>query len=405
MKKVSVIVPVYNAEKYLGYCVNSILSQTYNDLEVILVNDGSTDGSLKICNNYRLIDERVLVIDIPNGGVGNARNIGMMRATGEYLQFVDSDDVIAQTMVEKLVGAIEAYKKDIVFCGLEIVVLDDNLPEKRFSCTSEGIGKECVLERNVFFEKMAFLLWKTAILEGPCNRVYRMKIIKENNIKFPTDISLGEDFIFNMEYYNYCNGAVFLSEKLYYYVQINDNALTSIYRPEIFENQMMLIEKFREFLKSNITISKEEKKNLAEYTVAKAIQCMLHLFQDNCDLSELEKKAQIALILNDSRVRAAITRSDFIDERYEWIRWLSDFTDVGAIYKNIGNVTKRNKISTTFEYAKTPGMVNKGLVCLLNEVLKIRNIRILEMVRNSLVDFGIKATIKKCLTYQTQKSN
>ena len=151
MKKVSVIVPVYNAERYLGYSINSILSQTYTGIEVILINDGSTDNSLKICNNYAHIDPRVKVIDIKNGGVGHARNIGIENASGYYLQFVDSDDVIAPDMIETFVHAIELYSKDIVFCGMKIVTLKDNNPEDIKECTSEGIGRECVFDRDVFF--------------------------------------------------------------------------------------------------------------------------------------------------------------------------------------------------------------------------------------------------------------
>ena len=86
MKKVSVVVPVYNAEKYLGYCINSILSQTYSNIELILVNDGSTDSSISICNNYALIDDRVKVINIKNSGVSYARNMGIKCASGYYLQ-------------------------------------------------------------------------------------------------------------------------------------------------------------------------------------------------------------------------------------------------------------------------------------------------------------------------------
>ncbi|RGY94639.1 glycosyltransferase [Clostridium sp. AM58-1XD] len=408
MKKVSIIVPVYNAEMYLGYCINSILSQTYTNIEVILVNDGSTDGSLSICNNYAVIDKRIKVVDIKNGGVSRARNLGLEYVTGEYVQFVDSDDVIALNMTERLVEAIEAYKTDIVFCGMKLVSLKNSIPERIICCTSEGIGKECVLDRKTFLEKMAFLLWKTAMLEGPCNRVYRTNIIKHHGIKFPENISLGEDLIMNLSYYGFCNGAVFLSDKLYYYIQVNDHALTRIYRADLFSNQMMLIDLVRKFLKRKLTnLSDEEETSLSEYTVAKAMQCMLRLFQNENQLEEIDIKAGIAEIINDQRVREAIKKCNFIEEQFEWIRWLSEFSDVGAIYEILKNMKSRELFNTCLELnvaddliiEKRPGVINRSLVWGLNKVLRIKNIRTLEMVRNSLVDFGIKTTLAKILNY------
>ena len=122
-EKVSIIVPVYNAEQYLGYTITSILKQTYKNIEIILVNDGSKDDSLIICQNYAAIDDRVKVLDIPNGGVSNARNCGIESATGEYIQFVDSDDVITENMTERLVDTMHIYEADMVVCGMRYMVL------------------------------------------------------------------------------------------------------------------------------------------------------------------------------------------------------------------------------------------------------------------------------------------
>ena len=111
-KIVSIIIPVYNAEKYLGYCLNSIVSQTYKNLEIILVNDGSTDDSLKICDNYAFLDSRVRVINIANRGVSNARNVGLKAATGEYIEFADADDVLNPQMVATLVDKMDTYQSE-----------------------------------------------------------------------------------------------------------------------------------------------------------------------------------------------------------------------------------------------------------------------------------------------------
>lgn len=196
MKKVSVVVPVYNAEKYLGYCINSILSQTYSNIELILVNDGSTDSSISICNNYALIDDRVKVINIKNSGVSYARNMGIKCASGYYLQFVDSDDVISSNMIETLVQSMELYGKDLVLCGMNLVTLQDNIPSEIKYCTSEGIGKECVLSKKVFFENMAGFLWKTAMLEGPCNKLYKNENSGETKIRVSSRYIIRRRFYF-----------------------------------------------------------------------------------------------------------------------------------------------------------------------------------------------------------------
>lgn len=397
MKKVSVVVPVYNAERYLGYSINSILSQTYTEIEVILINDGSTDNSLKICNNYAHIDPRVKVVDIKNGGVGHARNIGIENASGYYLQFVDSDDVIAPDMIETFVHAIELYSKDIVFCGMKIVTLKDNNPEDIKECTSEGIGRECVLDRAVFFENMACLLWKTAMLEGPCNRLYKMDIVKKNQLKFPEDISLGEDFLFNMDYYEKCNGVVLLEQKLYYYLQVNNQALTKKVRQDLFENQMMLIERFEALLEKNVVISKEERKYILNYTTAKVIQCIKALFQ-NDELSECDKKVKIAEIINNKRVREALQFDGYIDSTFEWIKEHYKFCDVDLIY-NKAKETLENTVRKEDILLKTPGVVNNGLVIILNKILKRHKLKKLEMIRNTLVDYGIKTTFYKIISY------
>ena len=353
MKKVSIVTPVYNSEKYLGYCINSILSQTYTNIELILVDDGSTDGSVRICDNYSGIDDRVQVFHVKNGGVGHARNIGIEKATGDYLQFVDSDDVIAPVMTETLVNAMEAYRKDIVLCAMELIGLENDRPSQVVFCTSEGIGKECVLERQVFLENIAQLFWKTAMLEGPCNRLYRNDLFKKYGLRFPTGISLGEDMLMNLEYYEVCNGAVFLSDKLYYYLQTNDQALTKQYRQNLFEEQMMLVDRLQDFIEKNTAFDMKEKIALSEYRVSKAIQCLNAMFQGNATLSEWEIKGRISTIVNDARVRDAFHLARYIIPGYEWVGDQLEFSDVGKIYDRLKTMNSEKSDSEAHEIVES----------------------------------------------------
>ncbi len=116
MPKISIIVPVYNVENYLKKCLDSIVNQTFKDIEIILINDGSTDNSLNICKEYAKKDHRIRLINKPNGGLSSARNVGIDLSTGEYLGFVDSDDWIALNMYEKLYNLCKIFNADISQC-------------------------------------------------------------------------------------------------------------------------------------------------------------------------------------------------------------------------------------------------------------------------------------------------
>jgi len=116
---ISVIVPIYNSEKYLMKCIDSICSQTYTNLEIILVNDGSTDKSITICNQFADKDPRILIKDIPNGGVSNARNTGVQVSKGRYIQFIDSDDYIAETYIKTMYETLQKQDTQLSICAIE----------------------------------------------------------------------------------------------------------------------------------------------------------------------------------------------------------------------------------------------------------------------------------------------
>ena len=126
MVKISVIVPVYNVEPYLPQCLDSLIEQTFNDIEIICVNDGSTDGSLNVLNHYAAKDSRIKVIDKPNGGVSSARNRGLDAAQGEYISFVDGDDWLKQNAYEEIISAVDKRNVDMAVFGY-YEYLDGNL--------------------------------------------------------------------------------------------------------------------------------------------------------------------------------------------------------------------------------------------------------------------------------------
>ena len=159
---VSIIVPVYNVEQYLEKCVNSIINQSYKNLEIILVDDGATDNSGKICDELAKLDNRIKVYHKENGGLSDARNYGVERATGEYIGFVDSDDYIDPKMYEKLYEAIKKENVDVVECSFKIIYpgrVDFFSTEKYY----EILGKQEYLEEYLKMRRIFGSVWTKLI--------------------------------------------------------------------------------------------------------------------------------------------------------------------------------------------------------------------------------------------------
>ena len=201
---ISVIIPVYNREKYLHKCVNSVLTQTYANLEILLIDDGSTDNSRKILDDYAVKDSRVKVIYKNNGGVSSARNYGLKFAKGEYIGFVDSDDYIEPDMYEYLYNLITVYEGNISVCA----VTDKPTLIK----TQKPLAIPSI--------KAFTLLYKQSYV---CNKLFCARIIK--NIRFREDIIICEDMLFCFQAFVNANKIIYGPQKKYHYVN-NINSAT-----------------------------------------------------------------------------------------------------------------------------------------------------------------------------------
>ena len=166
---ISVIIPVYNCEKYLTQCIESVLNQTFQDFELILVDDGSHDSSPDICDNFRQKDERIQVIHKPNGGVSSARNEGIKVARGEYITFVDSDDYIEEEMMEYLYGQAQEHLADIVVSGLLMEYWDNGTIKEtkvyRIQNSKKYSAKELLEEWGQTFPMICMC--------GPCCKLFK----------------------------------------------------------------------------------------------------------------------------------------------------------------------------------------------------------------------------------------
>ena len=229
MKTISVIIPVYNVEPYLRQCIDSVLQQTYRDLEIILVDDGSPDNCPAICDEYAQKDGRVKVVHKKNGGLSSARNAGMEVATGDYICFFDSDDFVEKDMLEKMLFAIQGNNDDVCICGYSVDVLDANGTE--ISC-KEVIPQYASIENTLSLQEYEKIL---GICGYAWNKLYRLQFLRQNNLCFVEGISLVEDLLFNAKVFSNGGKISFLSYAGYHYIQRQRETLGVKYYANYFE--------------------------------------------------------------------------------------------------------------------------------------------------------------------------
>ena len=230
---VSIIVPVYNAEKFLNRSINSVLNQSYKKLELILVNDGSTDNSEKICNIYGVTDKRIKVISKKNGGPAAARNTGVSYATGDFIFFLDADDFIEENAIERLITIYNQYQPDMVMGNFNKLEKNNEIIKQNVSFHPDN---EIFQEHIKELSKTDIVNYVRHFLKHPSNhlisycwaRLYKSSIIKENSIVANKDMRLFEDFVFNLDYLKYTSKIVFLNESIYIYVMHSSHISASM---------------------------------------------------------------------------------------------------------------------------------------------------------------------------------
>ena len=231
MSKVSVIVPVYNAKDYIIRCIDSILEQTFKDIELILIDDGSTDGSELICDRYKS-NNTVKVIHQENRGVSSARNRGLEVATGTYVAFVDSDDYLEKNMLQQMLGGLAS--SDLVMCGY----YKEN---KRYQGVTERkiVNKVDAMMNVMQNDGFKGFLW---------NKLFKRSIIEKNKLMFSDNIHMCEDLLYCAKYINVCNSVCLLPDLLYHYMDNENGVSNSTFN----EKQMSVIEAYNELLMINV---------------------------------------------------------------------------------------------------------------------------------------------------------
>lgn len=272
---ISAIIPVYNSEQYLRACIDSVLGQFFNDFELLLVNDGSTDSSGKICDEYALKDARVRVFHKENGGASSARNLGIENACGEWICFIDSDDKISHNYFNLF--KTDLPYSDIIFVGIDKI--DQNKVISRVRFIDEMMETSDFLNKYTLFSRFA----------GPVGKFYKATIIQQNQLQFNEKIHNGEDGLFNLSFLVKSQKVYFDNDSIYYYLK-RENSLSSR-KINLLEGEQ-LYNAYLEVMELNSFSHKDISRHM-QYVVA------IYLFSIlNSDLSFKNKKEKLELLAN-----------------------------------------------------------------------------------------------------------
>ncbi len=303
IKTISVIVPVYNRAQVLERCIQSILQQTYKKIELILVDDGSTDDSAAICDKYRTQDDRIVVIHQENQGVSAARNAGIRASHGQYVQFADSDDYLEKFMCEKILQKAEETSADLVICGYW---LEESGNKKAIYATDTDFS--CIQD---FSEEFAYYI-KTFIFYSPCNKLYRRELIANY---FNTDYFLGEDLMFNLDYLSGCNHIAGIREPLYHYLRVGKKS----YQKKGIEIACSLHQNLYAFVVSQSINSRENIRMIDSILIDDVLYNIKMAFREGC------RTKQICDVCMQEEFQQTVIRAKTDSIKSRLVYWMNRF--------------------------------------------------------------------------------
>lgn len=294
----SIIIPIYNCEKYLDRMLTSILNQTYQIFEIILIDDGSTDNSSVICDRYSKKFSNIFTIHKKNEGVSKARNEGINKSSGKYICFFDCDDYIDNGYLEYANNIFNNNNIELLISGFY-----SEIETKKGNSFDEIKSIEKCYNNKKELKKDLVFLWDKHMLYNVWNKVYLSKIIKENNIRFP-NYDFGEDMYFNQEYLSKINKLYNSDKCFYHYIKERDNSLTSKYNKDLFNIRV------REYYDFNNYFKKEgiAYKDYIEFSSRRFIERVIGCIENICGSSNPRKikKQNIKSIINNKLIDETI---------------------------------------------------------------------------------------------------
>ena len=288
--ELSIVVPIYNSEKYLSRCIDSILLQDYSEFELLLVDDGSSDSSGYICDQYAERDCRVRVFHQSNTGVSAARNVGIGHAKGKFLAFLDSDDWVAPNIYTIMLPFAQK--------GL--------LPICQLSNASSETNSSSMLPIREYPVSQFFRFCKDFTMNSPFNKIFWVETLQRYDIRFRHDLSLGEDLIFCLDYLPHCMGIVDIPDAYYFYNHDNTESLSQKYRKDFYYSQTCILERIRrsfEELQGDFAAVHDRYYAMA---LDLLLQSINHQYRQQCMLSEKEKLAFNQSIMDSKLFQEAL---------------------------------------------------------------------------------------------------
>ncbi len=281
MKKISVVIPAYNAERTIERCISSIKNQTYNNLEIIVVNDGSTDSTEDVVKNLQLYDERIRLISVQNGGVSHARNVGIDNATGDYITFVDSDDYIDSDMYECLIGIAKKYNVKISHCSYK------NIDEKNNILSI--VGNTGNIIEQTHDESMSCILSGNIFAGGLCNKLYASELFID--VRLDKKIKYNEDVLANFYLFDKVEKSIFIDKAFYNYVACESSSTHSA-NALLSSKQSLFVSKEMQQLSKGKTYEHYSKNR-----VAKSLLNLYRSYIFSGQVNKIEKKKVMLEIL------------------------------------------------------------------------------------------------------------
>ncbi len=329
-KLISVVIPMYNAERYIVKLLNCLKEQTYKNLEIVIINDGSTDNSLQLVNECKKEDDRIKVISIPNGGVSNARNLGIENSNGEYITFLDADDYIEYDMYEKIITKLNEENADVIRTNFVKEDVEGNVLSigEMLDLSNKAVDNNLIKQKLLPYIFDNFIPTYTPLIFA------KSELIK-GKLKFRTDIHMMEDLIFCLELFFSVQKIYFYDFKGYHYVyNMSSSSKTRKNLIRNFKDTIKVVGILEEFL------SEQEIDNALFSKIYHIYSTMiskytLRIFQKD-DEYTLTKKEMIEL-LEDTNVRKIIEKAEFIEDN-EYI-------------KTAGNYIKEKAYDDLYNYA------------------------------------------------------
>lgn len=331
--KVSVIMPVYNAEKYLGKAIESMLGQSLKEIELILVNDGSKDSSLEICNEYEKRDNRVTVINKKNEGACIARNTGIEKARGKYIQLVDADDYIERDMLEEQYNLGEKTDAQVVMCGMKFDVYQKNGQV----IISEAHYKDMVLKSQDEIKPIFMDLFDNLLFNYTHNKLYNTEFLRSNKLKFIEWLPIDQDTNFNIDVFRVLDRLTISTKAYYHYVKNFEETIVSRYHANKFEVRTFRYDRLKKLLIDWDIYNEENKRKLDLMYIHYVIECFDLYCHEKCKLRFKDKKKEIKNVLKTMQVKEAVNEIEVTNSAY-----------TNLVYKAM----KKNRINSIYALVK-----------------------------------------------------